>query len=144
MAENKSHNSIWPFVLGFLAGAVLGVLLAPEKGEVTRKKLRRKTDELKGKIGPAVDDARERVTPVMEKIQQKVEPVISGIKKLEQFEEAVKEELADTFDEEEGLPLDTSLSDHKLELPKEEHPTPVPDNQVPPKHKRKSFFKNLK
>lgn len=144
MTENRSHTNIWPFVLGFLAGAVLGVLLAPEKGEVTRKKLKRKTDELKGKIGSTIDDARERVTPVMEKIQQKVEPVISGIKKLEQFEEDVKEELADTFDEEDGLPLDTSLSGHKLELPKEEGHEPIPNRQVPPKPKRKSLFKNLK
>lgn len=140
MSDHKSNSSIVPFLLGLLCGAVLGVLLAPEKGEVTRKKLKRKTDELKGKLGPAVDDARERVSPVMEKIQQKVEPVISGIKKLEQFGEDVKEELADTFDEEDGLPLDTSLSDHKLELPKESSTTP----QTPPKPKRKSFFKNLK
>lgn len=140
MTENRSHSNIWPFVLGFLAGAILGVLLAPEKGEVTRKKLKRKTEEFKGKLEPSLGNIREKVAPVVEKISQRAEPLISGIKKLEQFEQDVKEELTDTFDEEEGLPLDTSLSDHKIELPKESPTT----QQMPPKPKRKSFFKNLK
>jgi|GEM_PF-791136 gas vesicle protein len=145
MTENKSHSNLGLFILGFLAGAVLGVLLAPEKGEVTRRKLKRKTTELKDKLEPSLTNIRERVAPVVDRVSQGTGSIISGIKKLEEFEGTVKEELADAFDEEEGLPIDTSLSGHKLELPKEGHVTPASqDRQIPPKPKRKSFFKNLK
>lgn len=144
MSNNDSKSNIWPFLLGILVGAVLGVLLAPEKGEVSRKKLKRKARELKEKMRPSFTDVQDKFSPLMEKFSEKVEPVISGFKKIKEFKEDVKEELTDTFDEEDGLPVDTSLSDHKIDLPKEENVPPVTTAQVPPKPKRKSFFKNIK
>jgi len=144
MPEQRLNNNIWPFLLGMLCGALLGILLAPEKGEVTRKKLKRKTAELKGKLEPSLEEIREKVAPVMEELTARAGPVLAGFKKLEQFEDDVKEELTDTFEEEEGLPLDTSLSEHKIELSKEEHSKPAPSRHVSLKPKRKSLFKNLK
>ena len=37
MSEKKKSSGIGKFALGALVGAGLGVLFAPEKGEVTRK-----------------------------------------------------------------------------------------------------------
>ena len=144
MSEQRSNSNVGPFLLGMLCGAVLGILLAPEKGEVTRKKLKSKTAELKDKLEPSLENIREKVTPVVEELSQRAEPVLAGFRKLEQFEDDVKEELTDAFDEEEGLPVDTSLSDHKIDLPKEEQAEPARSPQTSPKPKRKSLFKNLK
>lgn len=144
MSDNSSKSNVWPFLLGLLAGAVLGVLLAPEKGEITRKKLKKKTSEIKGNLAPSFTGVRERLSPLVTKISEKAAPIISGFKKIEEFEKDVKDELTDTFDEEEDLPVDTSLSEHKIDLPKEEHLEPTSSHQIPPKPKRKSFFKNIK
>ena len=36
---SKSSRSFWAFVVGAAAGAVVGILYAPDKGENTRSKL---------------------------------------------------------------------------------------------------------
>lgn len=137
MSEHKSGVSIWPFVFGFLAGAAVGLLLAPEKGEASRRKLKNKADELKGKINPAVDSLREKSGRLAQTVSQKAEPIISGFKKLEELENEVSRELKETFDEEETLPVDTSLSEHQ------NNSGPNPQTQpAAPHSKRKFFFKN--
>lgn len=138
MSENKSH-SIWPFVFGFLAGAAVGLLLAPEKGEVSRKKLKNKAEDLKGKINPAVESLREKSGQLAQEISQKAEPIISGFKKLEELENEVSQELRESYDEEEILPVDTSLSDHQTDLPSIDQSQPITA-----KPKRKIFFKNIR
>lgn len=144
MSEHRSSNNIFPFLLGILCGAVLGILLAPESGELTRKKLKRKTAELKGKIEPSLSNLREKVAPVVEEISQRAKPLVSGIKKLEAMGEEVKEGLGETFEEDESLPIDTTLSDHKIVLPKRPASPSPGGGETPGKPKRKSYFKNLK
>lgn len=43
---NKSERSLWAFIAGAAAGAVVGLLLAPESGDETRKKLSKKAGSL--------------------------------------------------------------------------------------------------
>lgn len=99
MSESRGQ-SLWPFVLGFLAGAAVGLLLAPEKGEESRKKLRRKADELKKQYGETVDEVKEKVEPVLTKVGQTVSPVF---KRIEEVEDLAKEELAEALGEEAPL-----------------------------------------
>jgi gas vesicle protein len=63
-------------LLGVLAGAatgaLLGVLFAPHKGTVTRKKISRNTgylaDQVKGKFGEFVDNITEEFTKVKDDV----------------------------------------------------------------------------
>jgi gas vesicle protein len=44
---------------GLMVGAILGVLFAPHRGDVTRRKLRRRAEELRDQVEEAADS----VTP---------------------------------------------------------------------------------
>lgn len=73
--------SLGKVLLGTLAGvaigAMLGVLFAPEKGTVTRKKISRKGDDyadsLKDKFNEFVDGITEKFEEVKESVKEKVE-----------------------------------------------------------------------
>lgn len=56
----KTGNLLLGVLTGFAAGAVIGVLFAPDKGSVTRKKIMEKGDEyaegLKDKFSNLVDE----------------------------------------------------------------------------------------
>jgi len=68
--------SIQKVLLGVLAGAaagaVLGILYAPEKGSTTRKKFSRKsydyTDELESKFNDLIDNITEQFQTVVEEV----------------------------------------------------------------------------
>lgn len=47
---NKSERSFWAFIAGAAAGAVVGLLLAPESGNETRKKLSKKAGNLASEL----------------------------------------------------------------------------------------------
>ena len=46
MENNSSGGFIAPFLTGIIAGAVLGLLFAPDKGSETRKKIMRTVSDL--------------------------------------------------------------------------------------------------
>jgi gas vesicle protein len=56
---SRSSRTLWAFIVGAVAGAVVGILYAPDKGENTRNKLYFKLnkyrDELKQLINDIVD-----------------------------------------------------------------------------------------
>lgn len=53
-------------MIGFIAGVVTGVLIAPSKGRITRKKIKYQADLLKDQMGEAFDEAKEQVERVIQ------------------------------------------------------------------------------
>ena len=63
-------NTFFALVAGLAAGAVLGVLFAPEKGEETRDQLRR-----------SAEDGLDKLRSALEKAEQEVENFADGLAK---------------------------------------------------------------
>ncbi|MDI6801323.1 MAG: YtxH domain-containing protein [Thermodesulfovibrionales bacterium] len=55
------------FLLGGMVGAGLALLLAPQSGQETRKKIREFADDVRDKATDYVGHAKEKVTSVVEK-----------------------------------------------------------------------------
>jgi gas vesicle protein len=74
----KSGKVVLGVLAGLAAGAVLGILLAPDKGSETRKKISKKSsdtvDDLKEKLGGFTN----AVTEKYESIKKSAEDFVSG------------------------------------------------------------------
>jgi uncharacterized protein YjbJ (UPF0337 family) len=75
--ENNSGNFLLTFLAGAAAGAVIGLLYAPDKGSETRKKISEKsrelTDDLQETTNMAIDtinDLRERIMDVISDVTE--------------------------------------------------------------------------
>ena len=86
--KNKTMSSgkvLLGLLAGVAAGALVGILFAPEKGSVTRKKISKKAekygDELKEKFNEFVDDISEKFGEVREDISDFTEPKKSSAEK---------------------------------------------------------------
>lgn len=69
-----SKKGTGKFVVGALIGAGLGILLAPEKGEVTRKQLKKKMDDLINKAKNIdYNDVKDSIEKKIKELQKEVE-----------------------------------------------------------------------
>jgi len=73
----KTSNTILGIVCGVAVGAALGILFAPDKGSNTRKKIAKKSDELKnnfqGELEKFMDTTSEKYNQLMGKTENMVE-----------------------------------------------------------------------
>ena len=97
------------FFWGAAIGALLGVIFAPDKGEETRKKIKKVAKEYEQKGGEVLEKAKEKYSEVKEKAEPFVEKAKEGIDvvktKIEENKEPLKnkiEEIAGNIEEEIG------------------------------------------
>lgn len=79
---NKAGLVIGSLLIGATIGGILGVLLAPDKGSVTRKKIVGKTNDIKNsihdKFNDLMADAKEEFEQVKSKSEEFVEREAKG------------------------------------------------------------------
>lgn len=63
----SSGSVLLSFLLGGMVGAGLALLLAPQSGPETRKRVREFADDMKGKASDYMDQAKESLSTTVEK-----------------------------------------------------------------------------
>ena len=87
----KSGNILLGVFAGIAAGALMGILFAPEKGAKTRKQILRKGEDYADVLKEKFDDFLDIVTEKYESTRQKAEGSISkGKTKYEKVKKEVK------------------------------------------------------
>lgn len=61
MSDHEGRSMVLGFVLGAVAGAGAALLMAPASGRDTRKLIKEKAQEYRGKAGELTDSARGRI-----------------------------------------------------------------------------------
>jgi gas vesicle protein len=71
----KLSNAIIVLVAGFAAGALAGVLMAPEEGYKTRRKLQRKAKKYKKQLEKTASDYKNKASDIRDNIEGAVDDV---------------------------------------------------------------------
>ncbi len=75
---NKTQSTLFALVAGLAAGAVIGILLAPDKGENPREKIAKKTADLKKELEEQVEVSKAKIYEFAESIVNKENEKISA------------------------------------------------------------------
>ena len=88
--KNSAGKMIAGFFVGAAVGAVAGILFAPDKGSVTRKKISDQASETGGAVKETIsgklDDLKKYVTSKLENVHSKIEEFEDTVKEMENAE----------------------------------------------------------
>jgi gas vesicle protein len=85
----SSGKVLLGLLAGVAAGALLGVLFAPDKGTATRKKITKKSEDY-------VDSLKEKFNEFLDTIGEKVEEIKDDVENVKIKAETVKKDLKST------------------------------------------------
>ena len=87
----ESGKVVLGVIAGIAIGAVLGILLAPEKGSVTRNKIMNKGEDLAGSLRKKLDDFLETTSKTYSSaLHQGEELTANGKVKLDELKKEIK------------------------------------------------------
>lgn len=70
------------FLLGGMVGAGLALLLAPQSGPETRRKIREFADDVKDRTNDCVDQAKEKATGLYDQVKEQVTSTVEKAKEM--------------------------------------------------------------
>ncbi|HEV7378340.1 MAG TPA: YtxH domain-containing protein [Dyadobacter sp.] len=66
-----SNRAFWGIVTAAAVGAVIGLLFAPDEGNKTRKKIKKKTNSLAGDLIDALEKSKEKAFKAADEAKEK-------------------------------------------------------------------------
>jgi gas vesicle protein len=93
--KDSTGKIIAGFFIGAAVGAVAGILFAPEKGSITRRKIADKASETGGafkeKVSEKLDDLKEYVASKLDKVKSRMDEFEEQVKAAEPADAEIEE-----------------------------------------------------
>jgi gas vesicle protein len=67
--KSSSKIALFSFIAGAAAGAVLGLLFAPDKGSVTRQKIKTKAKEFSDEVSDKFDQMKDEMKNIKDRLK---------------------------------------------------------------------------
>jgi gas vesicle protein len=68
---NNSEGTILSFIAGIAIGALIGVLVAPDKGSKTREKIALRSQQLKSELEEQVEVSKEKIEKFADNVMRR-------------------------------------------------------------------------
>jgi gas vesicle protein len=78
----KSGKLMFGFVSFFAAGAIVGMLYAPDKGERTRRRVVRRSKGLYSSVKDTIDESKDALQELQDRLKENLEIVNEEMEKL--------------------------------------------------------------
>ncbi len=90
-----TKSAVIGFLSGAIAGAIAGILIAPDKGSKTRKKIIKKANEVNADLRENLDEIKDFVSHLSEDVVNRYHAVEDEVKKMTKSALAQKEKLVE-------------------------------------------------